>query len=145
MPSPRLCAATIGVGLTITTLQNALIIYAIGAPIFLTLISLIYLKRFHSTTPFHTAFIVVGFVMAVDFFVVALVLNRSLAMFASLLGTWMPCAVSCTSTYVTGRWTVRAPQRTTASPSGYPQEVRRDFSHTREPLLRSTFVNQAIL
>lgn len=111
-----LCAATIGVGLATTSLHNALIIHAIGAPIFFASISLIYFKRFNYTTPLQTALIFVGFVMAMDFSIVALAINRSLAMFASLLGTWIPFALIFTSTYVTGWWTVRAPQHTTTAP-----------------------------
>lgn len=64
--------------------------------------SLIYFKRFHYTTPFQTAIIFVGFVIVMDFFVVALLITRSLEMFASLLGTWIPFALIFTSTYVTG-------------------------------------------
>lgn len=45
----------------------------------------------------------VGFVIVVDFFLVALVIERSLEMFASPLGTWIPFALIFTSTYVTGR------------------------------------------
>ena len=40
--------------------------------------------------------------MALDFFVVALIINRGLEMFASLLGTWIPFALIFTSTYLTG-------------------------------------------
>jgi len=43
-----------------------------------------------------------GFVIAVDFFVVALLINRSMDMFASLLGTWIPFALIFASTYLTG-------------------------------------------
>jgi hypothetical protein len=85
-----LCAATMGIGLATMSLQNALIIHAIGAPIFFTIVSLIYFKKFNYTTPFQTALMFVGFVIAADFFVVALVINKSLEMFASLLGTWIP-------------------------------------------------------
>ena len=34
-----LCAATMGIGMATMTIQNALIIHAIGAPIFFTIIS----------------------------------------------------------------------------------------------------------
>jgi hypothetical protein len=51
------------------------------------LVSLLYFKKFNYTTPLQTALIFVGFVIIVDFLVVALLINRSLAMFASLLGT----------------------------------------------------------
>jgi len=37
-----------------------------------------------------------------DFFVVTLLINRSLEMFTSLLGTWIPFALIFTSTYLTG-------------------------------------------
>jgi hypothetical protein len=97
-----LCAATMGIGMATMTLQNALIVHAVGAPIFFTIISLIYFQKFNYTTPLQTAMTFVGFVIVVDFFVVALLINRSLDMFASLLGTWIPFALIAASTYVTG-------------------------------------------
>ncbi len=112
-----LCAATMGIGMATLGLQNALVVHAIGAPIFFTLVSLIYFKKFNYTTPFQTATIFVGFVIAMDFFVVALLMNGSLAMFTSLLGTWIPFALIFTSTYVTGVYTGRRPQLKTASHS----------------------------
>jgi hypothetical protein len=42
-------------------------------------------------------------VVVVDFFLVALVINRSLAMFASPLGTWIPFALIFASTWIAGR------------------------------------------
>jgi len=110
-----LCAATMGIGLAITSLQQALIIHAIAAPIFFTLISLLYFEKFHYTAPLQTALMFVGFVIAMDFFVVALLINRSVEMFASLLGTWLPFALIFTSTYVTGVYTGRKPTRKTAA------------------------------
>ena len=46
--------------------------------------------------------------IAVDFFVVALVINRSLEVFASVLGTWLPFALIFTSTYLTGLYLVKS-------------------------------------
>ena len=100
-----LCAATMGIGLTTTSLHNTLIIHAFGAPIFFALVSLVFFKKFNYTTPLKTALIFVGFVIIVDFFVVALLINRSLDMFASVLGTWVPFALIFLSSYVTG-WIV---------------------------------------
>lgn len=97
-----LCAATVGIGMALTTLQTALIIHAIGAPIFFTVVALVYFRRFHFTTPVHTALIFVGFVMVVDFFIVALLINKSLSMFGSLLGTWIPFTLIFGSTFITG-------------------------------------------
>jgi hypothetical protein len=97
-----LCAATMGIGLAKTTLKNALIIHAIGAPIFFSVVSLIYFSKFQSASPLQTALIFLGFVVITDFFIVALLINKSLDMFASLLGTWIPFVLIFTSTYVTG-------------------------------------------
>jgi hypothetical protein len=102
-----LCAATMGIGMATTSLQNALIIHAIGAPIFFAIVSLVYFKRFNYTTPLQTALIFVAFVITVDFLVVALLINRSLDMFASLLGTWIPFALILASTYLTGLYLER--------------------------------------
>ena len=103
-----LCAATMGIGMATTSIQNALIIHAIGAPIFFTIVSLIYFNKFNYTTPLQTAIIFVGFVITVDFFVVALLINRSLEMFASLLWTWIPFALIFTSTYLTGLYVAKS-------------------------------------
>lgn len=110
-----LCAATMGIGMATTSLQNALIVHAIGAPIFFTIVSLNYFKKFNYTTPLQTAMIFVGFVIVVDFFVVALLINRSLEMFGSLLGTWIPFALIFTSTYLTGLYAVKSPKHKTVA------------------------------
>jgi hypothetical protein len=97
-----LCAATMGIGMAVTSLQTTLILHAIGAPIFFAAVSLVYFTRFNYTRPLPTALIFVGFVIVVDFFVVALLINKSLAMFESILGTWIPFALIFCSTLVTG-------------------------------------------
>jgi len=99
-----LCAATIGISMQLVSLLGALIIHAIGAPIFFALVSWNYFTRFHLTSALKTAAIFVFTVIFLDFFLVALVIQRSLAMFASLLGTWIPFALIFGSTYLTGRW-----------------------------------------
>jgi hypothetical protein len=102
-----LCATTMGIGMGVATLQNTLIVHAIGAPIFFAGVSWIYFHKFNYTAPLQTALIFVGFVIVVDFFVVALLINRSLEMFTSLLGTWIPFALIFASTYITGLFAVR--------------------------------------
>jgi hypothetical protein len=97
-----LCAATMGVGMAVTTQQTALTIHAIGAPVFFAVVSSVYFSRFHYTSPVATATIFVSFVIVVDFLVVALLILRSLAMFESALGTWIPFALIFASTFVTG-------------------------------------------
>jgi hypothetical protein len=97
-----LCAATMGVGMSLLPLGTALIVHAIAAPIYFTIISLVYFTKFRHTTPLQTASIFVGFVVLVDFFVVALLINKSMDMFTSLIGTWIPFALIFLSTYLTG-------------------------------------------
>ena len=97
-----LCAATMGIGIGITSQQTTLWIHAVAAPLYFFAVSRIYFKRFHYSRPFPTALIFTAFVIVVDFFVVALLILKSLAMFASLLGTWIPFALIFGSTYSTG-------------------------------------------
>ncbi len=99
-----LCAATMGIGMKLFSLLTALVIHAIGAPVFFALVSWNYFRRFRFTTPAQTAAIFVLMVVFLDFFTVALVIQRSLAMFASVLGTWIPFVLIFASTYITGRW-----------------------------------------
>lgn len=103
-----LCAATMGIGMAVTTLQTTLIVHAIGAPIFFAGVSWIYFRKFNYTSPLQTALIFVGFVIVVDFFLVALLINRSLEMFTSLLGTWIPFALIFASTYLAGSFLVKS-------------------------------------
>jgi len=98
-----LCFATIGIGMAVTSVQTALIIHAIAAPVFFIGISLVYFRKFNFTTPLQTALIFIAFVIAMDFFVVAMLIIRSFEMFTSLLGTWIPFALIFASTYLTGR------------------------------------------
>lgn len=97
-----LCAATIGIGQAVTSLQTALVVHAIAAPLFFSGVSIVYFTRFASTTPLQTAAAFTGFVVVVDFLLVALVVNRSVAMFASPLGTWIPFALIFGATWLTG-------------------------------------------
>ncbi len=101
-----LCAATIGIGMAVTTVNNALVIHAIAAPIFFICVSLFYFRKFNYTTPLQTASYFLAFVVAMDFFIVAMLINRSFEMFASILGTWLPFALIFASTYLTGRLSV---------------------------------------
>ncbi len=97
-----LCAATIGIGMNVMSLMNALILHAVLAPVFFTLLSLLYFKKYNFTGPILTSVIFLGFVVIVDFFIVALAIQKSLEMFASGLGTWLPFALIFLSTYLTG-------------------------------------------
>ncbi|HXM54704.1 MAG TPA: hypothetical protein VOB72_04885 [Candidatus Dormibacteraeota bacterium] len=98
-----LCFATMGVGQAVTSLQTALVLHAVAAPLYFCGLSFAYFRRFAYTTPLQTAVAFTSFVVVVDLFLVALVILRSLAMFASPLGTWIPFALIFCSTWATGR------------------------------------------
>ncbi len=98
-----LCAATMWIGMSVLPIQTALVVHAIAAPVFFAFVSLVYFTRFNYTTPLTTALVFTGFVIVVDFLLVALVINHSLEMFTSLLGTWIPFALIFAATYITGQ------------------------------------------
>ena len=89
-------------GQAVTTLENALIIHAVGAPFVFAFVSFIYFRKFHYTTPLITATSFVAIVILMDFFIVALLINQSFDMFLSPLGTWIPFVLIFASTYFTG-------------------------------------------
>ena len=97
-----LCAATMGVGMALTTLDTALVVHAIAAPVLFGALSVLHSSKFRYTGLLATAAVFVGFVMIVDFFVVGLLINGSLSMFSSLRGTWIPFALIFTSTLIVG-------------------------------------------
>jgi len=97
-----LCAAVMGIGMAVTSMETTLIIHAIAAPIFYAVVSFVYFRRFNYTTPLQTAVIFIAFVIGMDFFVVAMLINRSFDMFLSPLGTWIPFLLIFLSTLITG-------------------------------------------
>ena len=129
------CAATMGIAMATASLQNALVIHAIAAPIIFSAISLSYFRRSGSCSPLAGATAFVGFVMAMDFFIVALVVNRSLEMFRSLLGTWIPFGLIFASTYVTGLASAHrshvSTSRSAAQPAAHPPPAGEDVRGRR--------------
>jgi len=97
-----LCGAVMFIFTAVTTELIALIIHAIAAPIIFAVVSSFYFKKYDFTTPLETAALFVAFVILLDFIVVALLIDRSLAMFGNVLGTWIPFVLIFISTYYTG-------------------------------------------
>jgi len=97
-----ICGAIMGIGRSVTTVDNTLIVHGIATPIVFTLISWVYFTRFGFTPPLLTALIFVDIVIALDAFLVAPVLEQSYAMFTSVIGTWVPFALIFLSTFLTG-------------------------------------------
>jgi len=97
-----LCFATIGIGMALTSIETALMIHAIAAPIIFFGLSLIYFRKYNYTSPLVTAIVFISFVIFMDFFLVAIVINRSLEMFSSFIGTWLPFILIFLPTFLTG-------------------------------------------
>lgn len=101
-----LCGSIVFVGREVTSIDTALIVHAIGAPIIFGALSWLYFTRFNYTTPLATAVIFTAIVIGMDVFLVALLIERSFEMFGSVLGTWVPWFLIFSSTWLVGRWSV---------------------------------------
>lgn len=98
-----LCGAIVFIGRGLMPMDTTLIVHALGAPVIFTALSWIYFTRFGYTRPLVTAALFVGIVIFMDVALVALIIERSMEMFASLIGTWIPSAFIFISTYLTGQ------------------------------------------
>jgi hypothetical protein len=96
------CGAIVGIGMAVTTPFNALVAHAIGAPVFFALTTFVYYRYFGFTSPLQTAIIFLGIVIFLDVFIVALLIEKSFAMFASFLGTWLTFILIFGATWLTG-------------------------------------------
>jgi len=97
-----LCWGIMVIGQMVTSLENTLIAHAIGAPIIAIGVSSIYYKKFNYTSPLQTAIVFASVVIAMDVFVVALLIEKSFEMFTSPIGTWIPISSIFLATYLTG-------------------------------------------
>jgi len=94
----------------VALMERALAIHPVAAPVFATTVQAFYFRRYGHTSPVLAASVVIAFVVLVDFFTVALVIDRSLNMFRSVLGTWLPFMLISVATAATG-WIVEGGQR----------------------------------
>jgi|SRR5208282_1497646 len=96
------CAAVMGIGMATLPMNTVLIIHVIAGPLAFAFLSWHYHKHYCYTKPLQTALVFVSFIALMDFFLVALVILKSMDMFRSPLGTWIPFGLIFLSTYVTG-------------------------------------------
>ena len=102
-----LCGTIMGFGLRFASLETTLLVHAAAIPVIFGTLTFFYFKRFRYTTPFQTAAVFLGLVALLDFVVVALLIERSFAMFHSILGTWLPFFLIFLSTYLAGLYASR--------------------------------------
>ena len=91
-----LCGAVMGIGLSMTTLETALVVHAVAAPLIFGGLATVYFRAFPQASVGWTAAIWVGMVMLLDLLIVAALVQRSLVMFQNSLGAWIPFGlISC--------------------------------------------------
>lgn len=111
------CGALVAIGRRFFSMDTTLVVHAVGAPIGFALLTLLYQRKFAFTGPLQTAAIFLGIVIALDLVLVAPVFEKSFAMFASPLGTWIPFVFIFLATYVTSAAIAQASAGDTRSTS----------------------------
>ena len=87
------CGAIMGLGPKLLPMPTVLIIHAAAAPFVFGTLSWFYYRKYAAPKPLLGGLLFLGFVATVDFFLVGLIIEKSLDMFKSLLGIWIPFAL----------------------------------------------------
>ena len=85
------------------------IVHAVASPIIFGAASFVCFSEAPSTTPLETAVIYTAVVIVLDLVVLATIVERRYAMFASVLGTWLPFALIFGATDLVGTHTAKRP------------------------------------
>lgn len=96
------CGSLVGVGRRFMSMDMTLIVHAVGAPIGAAVFAWLYFKWFGDLSPVQTAAVFVVTSLALDVFVVAMLIEKSFEMFKSVLGVWIPQALIFTAAFLTG-------------------------------------------
>jgi hypothetical protein len=99
-----ICGAIMFIGMAVTTMPVTLTIHAVGAPIASALLASRYHRKHGDVNPLITAAFFVGTALFMDFFLVAMVIEKSFEMFASFVGLWLPMILIFTAAYLVGRY-----------------------------------------
>jgi hypothetical protein len=97
-----ICGAAIGIGFAVMSKTAALVVHAVVAALVFAALSAVYFTRFRDASPLATAASFLAVVVALDALIVAPFIERSFAMFASVLGTWIPFVLIFAVTWTTG-------------------------------------------
>jgi len=97
-----LCAVTMGILLRATTQTMALVVHGVAAPVIFAGVASHYFRQRGARGPLTTALAFTSIVAALDLVVVAGLIERSLAMFRSVAGSWLPLMLIFAATWVTG-------------------------------------------
>jgi len=96
------CGAVIAVGRKLWSLDSALRVHFVAAPVLAFLVAAVHKELAPAFDPALRAVAITGIVMALDAFVLAPLFERSFAMFRSVIGTWLPFAAIFAATWAAG-------------------------------------------
>lgn len=106
-----LCAVTMGTLLSMTTLWTAIVIHALATPVIFAWAARHYFLGRGARDALPTALAFTGIVALLDLIVVAGLVQHSLDMFRSFVGSWLPFALVFIVTWATGEVMSRLPPR----------------------------------
>ena len=98
-----ICGAIIGIGRSLTSMENTLIIHALAVPLVFGVLAWLYFHFFGYTSALQTALLFTGLAILLDATVISLLVEKSYAMFGSILGTWIPFGLIFLATWLVGR------------------------------------------
>ena len=120
-----LCAVTMGALLQVVSLTAALVLHAIAAPLIFTLLARHYFRAHGARDPMPTAITWTAIVILLDLLVVAGIALRSVAMFTSITGTWLPFGLIFLAIWATGEVLSMGP-RSSAADTADPNRAHRE-------------------
>lgn len=97
-----MCGSTMALLLGTTSLRTALAVHALAAPVIFAVVSASYFRGPHAWPPFRAATVFAALAFLFDLVIVAGFVQRSLAMFQSFIGSWLPLALIILATWMTG-------------------------------------------
>ncbi|MBN2369141.1 MAG: hypothetical protein JXO72_01495 [Vicinamibacteria bacterium] len=108
-----LCGAMMATLPHVVGLAAALVVHAIAAPLIFTALAIRYFRALGARDPLPTAVAWTATVASLDLVVIAGAAQRSLDMFRSVPGTWLPFALIFLATWATGEimWMLPSPEQ----------------------------------
>lgn len=96
------CGSVMSVGRRLWTLETALRVHLIAAPIIAFLVATLHKVLVPGFNPTLRAAVMTGLVIVLDAAVVAPLFERSYSMFRSVIGTWLPFATIFLASWLAG-------------------------------------------
>ena len=95
------CGAIMGVGMAVMSVDATLVVHLIAAPIGAAIAAWLFQRHVGGIAPLPVAFAFVSVALALDLFLVSMVILRSFEMF-TLMGVWLPMAFIFAAAWLAG-------------------------------------------